>query len=382
MALTKHILPKRKDDSRSEEQRTRWDVTYRCDPGACSKHDVASMHRERFGTGKWKDAKARAAEVETSLNVGTYVDRRNPLTVGEYARQWAAARPHRPSTAARVAGLIDHHLAPTPLGKRRLIDVKPTEVQAWATGRSAMLAPSSTRVVVSLVRSVFAAAAYDRLIPRNPAERVILPRSDAHRIVPLTVEQVRALTAAMPEPCRAMVLTQAGLGLRIGELVGLRVGDVDFLRRVVHVRRQLDRNGRDPMPLKTPKSRRDIPLPAVVADALAAHLAAHPAGEPDALLFTNARHKGWSYSGYHGVFAAAVAKAGLRKGTSTHDLRHHYASVLLAAGESVAAVAERLGNSIALVLSTYGHLLPDREDRTRAAVDDAWGAAAPTAVCV
>ncbi len=53
--------------------------------------------------------------------------------------------------------------------------------------------------------------------------------------------------------------------------------------------------------------------------------------------------------------------------------RHHYASVLLAAGESVAAVAERLGHENAqLVLTTYGHLMPDSEDRTRRAVDDAW----------
>ena len=58
---------------------------------------------------------------------------------------------------------------------------------------------------------------------------------------------------------------------------------------------------------------------------------------------------------------------------SSHDLRHHYASVLLAAGESVVAVAERLGHENAdLVLSTYGHLQPNAEEGTRKALDDAW----------
>lgn len=58
---------------------------------------------------------------------------------------------------------------------------------------------------------------------------------------------------------------------------------------------------------------------------------------------------------------------------STHDLCHHCASVLLAAGESVVAVAERLGHENAtLVLTTYGHVMPDSEDRTRKAVDTAW----------
>jgi integrase len=77
---------------------------------------------------------------------------------------------------------------------------------------------------------------------------------------------------------------------------------------------------------------------------------------------------------YYGtrIFAEAVTKAGLPPSTTSHDLRHHYASVLLAQGESVVAVAERLGHhNASLVLSTYGHLMPDSEDRTRRAVDNA-----------
>jgi integrase len=68
-----------------------------------------------------------------------------------------------------------------------------------------------------------------------------------------------------------------------------------------------------------------------------------------------------------------VKRAGLLVGTTTHDLRHHYASVPLAAGESVVAVAERPGHvNAALVLTTHGHLVPGSEDRTRRALDEAW----------
>jgi integrase len=70
-----------------------------------------------------------------------------------------------------------------------------------------------------------------------------------------------------------------------------------------------------------------------------------------------------------------VRTAKLPASTTTHDLRHHFASVLLAAGESVVAVAERLGHEDAtLVLTTYGHLIPGADDRTRKAVDGAWAA--------
>jgi site-specific recombinase XerD len=73
------------------------------------------------------------------------------------------------------------------------------------------------------------------------------------------------------------------------------------------------------------------------------------------------------------VFATAVTKAGLPEGTTTHSLRHHFASVLLDAGASVVVVAEALGHEDGkLVLSTYAHLMPSGEDRTRKAIDSAW----------
>ena len=61
-----------------------------------------------------------------------------------------------------------------------------------------------------------------------------------------------------------MVVAQAGLGLRIGELLALRVEDVDFLRRTVRVEDQIDRQTRERVPPKTPRSRRTVPLPDVV----------------------------------------------------------------------------------------------------------------------
>jgi len=182
---------------------------------------------------------------------------------------------------------------------------------------------------------------------------------------------------AMPTRHRGTVLTQAGLGLGIGELLGLRVADVDFLRRTVRVEWQFTSGSRERSEPKTARSRRTIPAPQVVLDAIAGHRASYPAGAGGAVSTTTAGTPlGHVYDG-HDLFRKAVASAGLPEGRTSHDLRHHFASLLLAAGESVIAVAERLGHdNAALVLSTYGHLVPDSEDRTRRAVDAAWGAAA------
>jgi integrase len=178
-----------------------------------------------------------------------------------------------------------------------------------------------------------------------------------------------------------VIYVQAGLGLRVGELLALRVQDVDFLRRTVRVEHQLERGTRARVEPKTPRSRRTIPLPAMVAEKLAGHITAHPP-LPDGTLFygAGARPFGHDYYGSR-LFGGVVDKLAAAKGstfpadTTTHALRHHFASVLLAAGESVVAVAERLGHEDAtMVLRVYGHLLPDSEDRTRKAVDDAWAA--------
>jgi len=340
----------------------RWKVRYEAGGAARSKSFARRADAERFKT-----------TVEAEALRGEYVDRSDRTTVAAYARRYAASRPHGPRTARRVASFITNDIEGTPLGSRALADVRPSEVQSWVTGRAAVLAPSTLRNLVSLLRSVFASAVLDRLIGSSPCVRLSLPPARRERIVPLTVPQVRALAAAMPARNRAMVITQAGLGLRIGELLGLRAADVSFLGRTVRVHCQIAPGTRTRTDVKTPTSRRTVPLPQVVADALAAHIAAFPPAA-DGTLFTTRFGLLYSHA-YYGtvIFKAALEKAGLPVTISTHDLRHHYASVLLHAGESVVAVAERLGHeNAALVLSTYGHLMPGSEDATRQAVDAAW----------
>lgn len=327
-----------------------------------------AKHFDRKG-----DAQRFLATVEADKLRGQYVDLTDRTTVAEYARRWAAARPHGPRTVKRVNSVLRCHVEGTSLGARRLSQVLPSEAQAWATGRAQVLAPTSVRNVVRLVRSVFLGAVADRLIAVSPFVKVSLPDADQQPVVPLTVEQVRRLAAAMPARNQAMVITQAGLGLRIGELLGLRKEDVDFLRRVAHVETQIPPGEKTRSDPKTRKSKRPLPLPAFVADALAAHMQQYPPAVDGSIFYTSRGHPyGHSHYGTQ-IFSAAVRRAGLPAGTTSHDLRHHYASVLLHAGESVVAVAERLGHKNAnLVLSTYGHLMPDSEERTRKALDSAW----------
>ena len=319
-----------------------------------------------------RDANRHAADMEASKARGLYVDPHDKTTVAGYARQWAASRPHNPRTARRMASTLKNHIEGTSLGSMRLAAVLPSTAQAWATGRAKVLGPKTTEVLVYTVSSIFKSAVRDRLIGATPFVGISLPESVPARIVPLTVDQVRILAEHMPERCRAMVVAQAGLGVRIGELMALRLEDVDFLRRTVRVETQIPPNETERDDPKTPLSKRTLPLPQFVAEALAEHIKAFPPLD-DGSLFYNTRKNLWNTSHYAQLFARMAVEAGLPEGTTSHDLRHHYASVLLDAGESVVTVAERLGHRNAnLVIKTYGHLMPNSEERTRKALDAAW----------
>jgi integrase len=222
------------------------------------------------------------------------------------------------------------------------------------------------------VRAIFAAAVRDRLIVRTPAERIVLPELPRRQIVPLTPEQVHALIDAMPDRYRAVVVVAAGAGLRRGELFGLQVGDIDFLRHTIAVERQVVLVNNRPQvgPLKTRPSYRTIPVGHVVIDALAAHLAAFPAG-PEGFVFTRPAGGPWSPPRFNEAAWRSARRVAGVPDVSLHDLRHFYASALIRAGLSVKAVSARLGHgNAAETLNTYSHLWPDDEDRTRQAIDD------------
>jgi len=212
----------------------------------------------------------------------------------------------------------------------------------------------------------------DRLESSNPCDGTGLPKVPRQQIEPLPTETVWALVEAVPPRYRALVILAAGTGMRQGEALGLTVDRIDFLRRVVRVDQQLlSVPGREPFlaPPKTAASVRTIPLPQVVIDALAAHLAAYPPSAAG-LVFTTGTGAPVRRSSFGDVWRAAVKAAGAPPGTGIHQLRHYYASLLIRHGESVKVVQARLGRaSASQTLDTYSHLWPDSDDRTRTAVD-------------
>ena len=354
------------EPSASHGKGSRWRARYVDDDG----REHAKGFARKADAQRWLD------EVTAAVVTGQYVDpKAGQITFRDYAERWREMQVQRPSSRAHVESLLRRHAYPT-LGERHLSAILPSDVQAWVKGSD--LAPATVGVIHGIVSTVMKAAIRDRRIASNPCEGTKLPKVQRAQIVPLTTEQISAVRDVLPGELQALVTLAAGTGMRQGECFGLTVDRVRFLERAATVDRQLVTVAGQPPtfgPPKTRASNRTIPLPQVVVDALATHLAQFPA-EPGGLVF-RLSGKPITRSAFGHRWRDAVAAAGLPAGTGFHALRHYYASLLIRHGESVKTVQARLGHASAVeTLDTYSHLWPDSDDRTRDAIDSVLGTAA------
>jgi integrase len=321
------------------------------------------------------DAHRWLDQVTSDLVRGTYVDpKAGQLRFGSFAEEWLAAQTFDVSTHEAVELRLRVHIVPT-FGKLELKAIRPSTVQAWLRDRQAHCAATHVRVLLANLSTILSAAVDDGLLARNPCESrsVRAPKVEQSRVVPWTADQVAAVVDAHPERYQAVPVVAAGCGLRQGEVFGLRVEDIDFLRRKVLVRQQVKLVKSRPViaPPKGGKTR-EVPLPDAVAEAISEQVRRFPSGD-SGLVFVTREHKPLVRTYYNPhIWKKALRAAGVdpTRENGMHALRHFYASVLLDAGESIRALADYLGHSDpGFTLRVYTHLMPSSEDRARTAVD-------------
>lgn len=325
------------------------------------------------------DAQAYLDRVTADVVSGSYVDpRAGRVTFGRFAVDWLAAQTFEESTREQMESRLRRRILPT-FGTMELRVIRPSTVQAWLRGCQEECAPKTVRVLLAHVSGILGAAVEDGLIARNPcaSRSVRAPAMVPRKVIPWTGEQVAAIVTGLPEPYRALAVVAAGAGLRQGEVFGLRVDDVDFLGRRLHVRQQV-KTVRGKLVLAPPKGgkQRTVPLADTVGYAIAERLRGWPAGD-DGLVFRSRERKPLAASYVNTrLWKPALVAAGIEptRENGMHAARHYYASVLLDAGESVRALADYLGHADpGFTLRVYTHLLPVSEDRARQAVDAALG---------
>jgi integrase len=252
------------------------------------------------------------------------------------------------------------------LGHRRLTDVTRTELQDLVDQLVANgLNPSTIGVTMNLLRGIYRRALSRGEVAVNPTAGLEMPRVRGGRDRIASPEECAKLLAALPRGDRALWATAMYGGLRRGELMALRIEDVDLGAGLIHVRRGWDYKEGE-IATKSGKERR-VPIAVVLRDHLDEHLLS--LGWHEGLVFgvrsaspfagtplTERADRAWK--------AAKLARITL------HECRHTFASLMIAAGVNAKALSTYMGHAnISITLDRYGHLMPGNEDEAASMLD-------------
>lgn len=317
-----------------------------------------------------RDALEFEAQQRSAKTRGTWIDPRgSKITMRELGQEWLDSNPtKRDSTWARDESALRVHVYPD-LGDRTIGSLTPADIRRLVAKWSEDLAPRSVRRIYGALRAALNYAVEVDRLARTPCRGIHLPAVEpVNVIVPDPVQLIKLADTIDPD-YSTMVWLGAVLGLRWGEVAGLRVGHVDVLRKTVTVDEQVTRGTGGAGGIGPPKSaaaRRTISIPDELADEFSVHMKTLQlsGADPQELLFPNAEGKPLDYSNWRRrVWEPAVKAAGL-DGLNFHDLRRTNATVMVAEGVDVKTAQARLGHSDPrLTLAVYAQATTEGDRR-------------------
>ncbi|MGH2442186.1 MAG: site-specific integrase [Chloroflexota bacterium] len=334
-----------------------------------------------------REARLLAQQGQVDLASGRLSENKRQK-LDEYLRAWIASK--KPGLAPSTHDSYDlnrRRLEPY-CGSVRLDVLRPKDIQQAYAGLTAQgLKPKSVRQAHRLLHAALQDAVRLGLVPMNVVDSTSPPRDQLNEMKTLTAPQLIILfRESRDDPLHALWVVLATTGLRLGEALGLRWGDIDLDAGRLSVQRALQRqSGGAGLVFTTPKtaqSRRTVDLTTVAIKALKGHR----------VRWEDRRDKlGDKWQGSDVVFVSDVGKlldpTGMAERLGrilaraqlprirVHDLRHTAATLALQQGVSPKVVQEMLGHSsITLTLGTYSHVLPpmrrEAADRMNALFDE------------
>lgn len=285
----------------------------------------------------------------------------------------------RDSTLSRYGQLLTNHILPVfkdkPLDTIKRGDVKDFMVSKVREG----IKRPTICLLRDVMSGVFNFAVDEELVDVNPVKGIsksMKLKKEKPEIHLIDVNELAVFldTAKNHFPSYyPFFLTLTKTGMRLGEALALRWGDVDFHNRVIWVQRSYRRGITDKP--KNGKTRR-VDMSDRLVEGLSSHLAHEKRdalrkgwGEVPDLVFHQGRME-MEQNYIRRVFKRILRKAGLRE-VRLHDLRHSFGSILLSSGESPVYVKEQLGHqSIQITVDVYGHWIPSESKKGVSVLDN------------
>lgn len=331
--------------------------------------------------GTKREAEKEMARLVTELEKGTYIEP-GKISLGEYLLWWldqhSTGKNLAPKTIVSYRQLITLHLIPA-LGNIPLSKLQPMHIQQYVNKALQNKSPRTVAYSLAVLKQALKHAVQKwRLMPYNPADAVERPSYRRIKFQALNIEEVEAFMALAKEhQDYPIIYTALYTGMRQGELLGLRWDDVDLTRGIIKVQRTaqwVTGLGRIEKAPKTEAGRREVDLPATVISLfreikkqqLENRLFMADKYQENNLIFCQENGKAIDNSNLTRRFRR-LADANGYEDLRFHDLRHTHASLMLAAGEQLHVVQQRLGHEKpSTTADIYGHAIPGQQ---RAAAD-------------
>lgn len=277
----------------------------------------------------------------------------------------------RGSTMETKRSIIVNKIVPF-FGSRKLNEITPSMVRRWqSTILESGMSPTYSKTIHNQLSAVFNYACRYYGLKDNPAREAgsMGGKSTTEKQF-WTPENFEMFIGFVPQyPARVGLATLFWTGLRIGELLALTPADVDLEAGTISVSKSFQIIKGQPVITapKTQKSRRVVPLPSRMVEALKTYERSIYDLHPTDRLFPYTKYY------FHWQMKAGCQKAKMEK-IRLHDLRHSHASMLIHMGVPILLVSERLGHEdIETTLQTYGHLYPAQTEEALRKMDEMVG---------
>lgn len=272
------------------------------------------------------------------------------MTLEDYLYEWVELRAPglRPRTIESYTSLIRLHIAPA-IGGRKLDKLKPKHIARMLTSVIGVGHTRTAELCFVFLRAALRSAVEQRRIDWSPMDAVTRPKHVAAETHVWTQAQTRAYCAAIVGDRHQIAwLLAVGMGLRRGEICGLRWSDVDLRARVLHVRNQRQRLDDGRVVDAPPKSRagtRTLPIPRMIYDALRR-----------SYQFGGGYVEPITPSGLNAAHRRLLSRLDLPY-IRLHDLRHTMVTNALRNGAAMRMISSVIGHSDpALTARVYAHV--------------------------
>lgn len=326
------------------------------------------------------EARQLAVELRSSATLKTRAVSAGKLTFEQLLEKYREQKAFeiQQSTLGNYIHLLRLYALPT-LGKRQITAISEEDISNILNGlRSRGLTPSTVNTVRARLIDVFKFAQQRHYIQSTPMSYIKRHRAtgqgNTQVKAPWTTDETKAAVNAFKgSPLEVFMAFAIGLGMRKGEILGLRWSDLDFEQNEFHIQRSRgekrilnDKGAFESRVIegapKTENSNRVLPLTPEICSALAAlktrlnEKGLEPVAD-DHLVVTD-ENKPMSLSTLNRTYTRLLAQAGVRR-IRIHDIRHTVAVVALEAGVPLIAVSEAFGHSgIEITRRTYAPKVP------------------------